>query len=178
MGRIERVSSTQPVPVRQAQLIDPGAFRLNAASAEELEVIGGVLSELGERKQRSDDSLSINSASEARDLAKLQLDNIIKLEPDPDKWAEQWSKVKVDLAVGRSKLRFSSQAKENDDIEQILKQKRSFNMLFGFFSKSRLRLKKIPSSGTGRTCLRFKWATTFFSEKFLLKKFLTFTKGK
>ncbi|KKL17161.1 hypothetical protein LCGC14_2488330, partial [marine sediment metagenome] len=99
-------------------LIDPGAFRLNAASAEELEVIGGVLSELGERKQRSDDSLSINSASEARDLAKLQLDNIIKLEPDPDKWAEQWSKVKVDLAVGRSKLRFSSQAKENDDIEQ------------------------------------------------------------
>jgi len=72
VARIERVSSTQPVPVRQAQLIDPGAFRLNAASAEELEVIGGVLSELGERKIEMQDRIGISNINAAMENAQRE----------------------------------------------------------------------------------------------------------
>ncbi|KKK78666.1 hypothetical protein LCGC14_2841290, partial [marine sediment metagenome] len=117
MGRVERFTSTAQVPVEQAQLIDPAAFRFSRASAEALKAIGGVLTELEERKRDADDSLSINAAGEARDLAKLKLDNIIKNEPDTNKWKELWAKVKVDLIKERAELKFSPQKKLNDDIE-------------------------------------------------------------
>ena len=118
MARIERVLSTQPVPVEQAQLIDPNAFQFSTASAEAFKVIGGVLSELGKRKQAADDSLAINAAGESRDLAKLQMKQFMLDNPDPDTWAEGLHKILTKQGAVYSQQKLSAKAKADEDIEQ------------------------------------------------------------
>ncbi len=118
MARIERFSSTSPVPVRQAQLIDPGSFRFSTAGARGLQEIGGVLSELGKRKQAANDSLAINAAGESRELAKLQMQQFMLDNPDPDKWDEGMRKIVADQITTYSSQKLSPDAKANEDIEQ------------------------------------------------------------
>ena len=96
MAKIERVSSTQPITVERAQavpFIDPSGFQFSTAGAKAIGQIGGVLAELGKRKQAADDSLSINAAGESRDLAKLQMQQFMLENPDPDAWAEGLGKI-------------------------------------------------------------------------------------
>lgn len=61
MARVERVTSRQPVPVEQVQLIDPRAFRFSFESARTLQQIGGVLEELGNRKIEMQDRIGISN---------------------------------------------------------------------------------------------------------------------
>lgn len=118
MARVERFTATEPIPVERAQLIDPSAFRFSTAGAEAFKAIGGVLEELGKRKQKSQDSLSINATGESRDLAKLQVKQFMLDNPDPDKWAEGINKILGDQRKIYSEQRFSAEAKANEDIEQ------------------------------------------------------------
>ena len=77
MARIERISATQPVPVEQAQLIDPGAFRFSTASAEAFKAIGGVLEELGKRKIGMQDRIGISNINTAMENAQREYEKEI-----------------------------------------------------------------------------------------------------
>ena len=118
MARIERFTSTEQVPVERAQLIDPSAFRFGTAIPETLGKIGGVLTELGRRKLAADDSLAINAAGESRDLAKLQMQQFMLDNPDPDTWAEGTAKILSDQRKIYTQQKFSAEVKPNEDIEQ------------------------------------------------------------
>jgi hypothetical protein len=72
MARIERVDSVQPIPVQQAQLVDPADFQLSKASAEALKVAGAavgkfgeVLTELRKRKEEMQDRLGVSNINAA-----------------------------------------------------------------------------------------------------------------
>ncbi len=118
MARIERFTSTEQVPVERAQLIDPSAFRFGTAIPETLGKIGGVLTELGRRKLAADDSLAINAAGESRDLAKLQMQQFMLDNPDPDTWTEGAAKILSDQRKIYTQQKFSAEVKPNEDIEQ------------------------------------------------------------
>ncbi len=118
MARVERFISTQPIPVEQAQLVSPADFPFSRASAKALEQIGGVLEELGKRRQDAENSLSINAAGESRDLAKLQMKQFMLNNPDPSTWSEGMIKILGDQRKIFSEQRFSVEAKANEDIEQ------------------------------------------------------------
>lgn len=113
-----RKSAQAPVPVERAQLINPGDFRFSTESAKTLQGIGGVLSELGERKSKAEDSLSVNAAGESRDLAKERILALIKTNPDPSAWGPELQKIFNDQNEGYSKLSLSKAARANQDIEQ------------------------------------------------------------
>ena len=51
MPRVERYTTDEPVPVEQAQLIDPGAFRSSTADAEALKVAGETIAEWGLKRK-------------------------------------------------------------------------------------------------------------------------------
>ena len=72
MGRVERFTSTAQVPVEQAQLIDPASFRFSRASAEALKAIGGVLTELEERKKEMQDRIGISNVNAAMEDAERE----------------------------------------------------------------------------------------------------------
>jgi len=73
MGRIERVSSTAPVRVKQAQLIDPGAFRFDTSEAQAIGQIGGVISELGKRKRDMQDRIGVSDANAIMEQSQLAM---------------------------------------------------------------------------------------------------------
>ncbi|KKK60485.1 hypothetical protein LCGC14_3023900, partial [marine sediment metagenome] len=118
MARIERASSTQPVTVERAQLVDPSAFRFSFAGAEAFKEIGGVLSELSKRKRDADDSLAINAAGESRELAKLQMKQFMLNNPEPATWSEGMNKILADQGKVYNQQKFSTQARADEDIEQ------------------------------------------------------------
>ncbi len=72
MARIERFTSAEPVPVEQAQLIDPSAFRFSFESAETLQQIGGVLEELGKRKLEMQNRIGISNINAAMENAERE----------------------------------------------------------------------------------------------------------
>lgn len=80
MARVERVTVAEPVPVERAQLVSPSEFRFSMASAETLEQIGGVLSELGRRKIEMQDRIGISNINAAMENAEreYQLEIIAK----------------------------------------------------------------------------------------------------
>ena len=118
MARIERFTSTEPLAVPQAQLVDPSAFRFSTASAEALAQIGGVLTELVKRELDAQDSLAINAAGESRDLAKLQMKQFMLNNPDPATWDEGLSKILSDQGKIYVSQKLSAKAKADEDIEQ------------------------------------------------------------
>lgn len=127
MARIERYTSTAPVPVEQAQLqttventpmIDASAFKFSTATAETLRNLGGVLEELGRRRLAAQDSLSMNAVSESRDLAKLQMQKFMLDNPDPSKWSEGAQKILANHRKVFAKQRFSPQALAKERIEE------------------------------------------------------------
>ena len=118
MARIERFTSTEPLVVPQAQLVDPSAFRFSTASAEALGEIGGGLTELGKRELDAQDSLAINAAGESRDLAKLQMKQFMLNNPDPATWDEGLSKILSEQGKIYVSQKLSAKAKADEDIEQ------------------------------------------------------------
>lgn len=72
MARVERFTSKEQIPVQQAQLIDPGAFRFSTAGTEALKAIGGVLEELGKRKRDAQDRIGITDANAIMDNAERE----------------------------------------------------------------------------------------------------------
>lgn len=77
MPRVERILSTTPVPVKQAQLIDPGAFRFSMAGPETLKQIGGVLEELGNRKIDMQDRIGVSNVNAAMENAQREYEKEI-----------------------------------------------------------------------------------------------------
>lgn len=93
MPIIRRKSASGAVPVQQAQLIDSNAFRLSTASAEALKVIGGVVTELGERKLKAQDSLSTAEIGKSEQFSEAEMVDFMQANPDPSKWDEQAEKI-------------------------------------------------------------------------------------
>lgn len=118
MARVERVSSTTPVPVERAQMIDPSSFRFSNISADILGQVGGVLFELGARELEARNSLAVNAAVESRSLAKLKMEEFIKNNPDPDTWAKGAQDIINEQAEIYSKQKFNSKTREEQEIEQ------------------------------------------------------------
>ena len=118
MARAERVSSTTPVPVEQAQLVDPGSFRFSNISAEVLKESGEVLFELGRREFVAKNSLAVNAAVESRSLAKLKMQEFIKNNPDPDTWDEGVRKILEEQGGIYAQQRFNSETQKEQEIEQ------------------------------------------------------------
>ena len=81
MARVERYTTNEPVPIEQAQLIDPGAFPFSTAGAEALKVIGGVLGELGRRKIEMQDRIGISNINAAMEDAVLEYQKEIVNKP-------------------------------------------------------------------------------------------------
>ncbi len=71
MARIERAEPPVKVPVKKAVLIDPNAFTFKGAG-KGLEVIGKVLTELGERKRDMQDKIGISNANAAMENAQRE----------------------------------------------------------------------------------------------------------
>ena len=85
MARIERASPEVAAPVKQAVLIDPNAFKFTGAG-EGLKAIGGVLTELGERRKKARDSLSITETNNSQSLAQAEIKQFMVDNPNPDDW--------------------------------------------------------------------------------------------
>ena len=85
MARIERASPEVVAPVKQAVLIDPNAFKFTGAG-EGLKAIGGVLTELGERRKKARDSLSITETNNSQSLAQAEIKQFMVDNPNPDDW--------------------------------------------------------------------------------------------
>jgi len=118
MARVERTSLSQPFAVEQAQLIDPSGFRFGTASAEELEIIGGVLSQLGKRELEAKNSLAINAAVESRQLAKLKMQEFIKNNPDPDTWQDGLLGIIQEHGKIYSQQRFNAKTQKEQKVEE------------------------------------------------------------
>ena len=118
MARITRFSAQQPVPVEQAQLIDPSGFRPSGVSAQVLGDIGNVLQELGERKQAAEDSLSVNTIRESRDLAELQMKQFMIDNPNPSTWAEGAFNIIAAQRKVFSEQKMSPDVRDNELVEQ------------------------------------------------------------
>ena len=118
MARAERVSSTTPVPVEQAQLVDPSSFRFSNISAEVLKESGEVLFELGRRELVAKNSLAVNAAVESRSLAKLKMQEFIKNNPDPDTWDEGVRKILEEQGGIYAQQRFNAETQKEQEIEQ------------------------------------------------------------
>jgi len=111
MARIERFTSTQPIPVERAQLIDPNAFRFSFESAETLKQIGGVLEELGKRKQAADDSLAVSDMRNSQKLAEADIKQMMLDNPNPDVWAEEIGKILQKQGSQVAQLKSSKEAR-------------------------------------------------------------------
>jgi len=87
MARIERAEPRIQAPVKQAVLVDPNAFKFSGAG-EGLEAIGGVLTELGERRKKAQDSLSITETNNSQSLAQAEIKQFMVDNPDPNDWED------------------------------------------------------------------------------------------
>lgn len=121
MARAERYSAKEPIPVKQAQLIDPGAFPADISSAEalmEAADVVGVFAELERRKRAADDSLAANAASESRTLAELEMQQYMVDNPDPNDWDKGLVEILARQGAIYSSQKFSAKAKKDDDVRQ------------------------------------------------------------
>lgn len=116
MARVERTSSTQPVAVEQAQLIDPSAFRFSMASAEALEVIGGTLGELASRRIKARDSLAISEMNKSQDLANAKMKQFMVDNPDTEKWGEERQRLNQEHSKLVTGLKVSNEVREKMNI--------------------------------------------------------------
>jgi hypothetical protein len=66
-----RVESQVAVPVEQAQLIDPSAFRFDTSGAQAIQQAGAVITELGKRKQDMQDRIAVSNVNAAMNKAQL-----------------------------------------------------------------------------------------------------------
>jgi len=118
MASIERATPTTPVPVEQAQLIDPASFRFSNVSAEAMKASGEVLFELGRRELEARNSLAVNEAIESRNLAKLKMRDFMKNNPDPDTWSEAARDIVGEQQAAFSKLRFNDKTQDKQEVDQ------------------------------------------------------------
>jgi hypothetical protein len=66
-----RVESQVAVPVEQAQLIDPAAFRFDTSGAQAIQQAGAVITELGKRKADMQDRIAVSNVNAAMNKAQL-----------------------------------------------------------------------------------------------------------
>ena len=118
MARVERYTSTEPVTVKQAGMIDPSDFRFSNISAQMLQMGGEVLYELGRRELEAKNSLAINAAVESRSLAKLKMREFMANNPDPDTWAKGTEKILAEQGKIYSQQRFNAKTRAEQEIEQ------------------------------------------------------------
>ncbi len=117
MARVERFTSTEQVPVEQAQLVDPSAFQFSTAGARTLGQIGGIIEELGRRKQAADDSLAITGMRNSQKLAEAEIKQMMLDKPNPDIWEEEIGKILQRQNSQVIQLKSSKEAR--DKIEQL-----------------------------------------------------------
>lgn len=110
MARIERTSAQGKVTVKQAQLIDPSAFRFTGAG-EGLKAIGGVLSELGQRKRDFQDRIGISNANAAMENAQREAEKELVNTP-LEKKAEVRQKWTTQAQSEISQINLSAKAKD------------------------------------------------------------------
>ena len=118
MARVERYTSTEPITVKQAGMIDPSDFRFSNISAQMLRMGGEVLYELGRRELEAKNSLAINQAVESRNLAKLNMREFMANNPDPDTWAKGAEKILAEQGKIYSQQRFNAKTRAEQEIEQ------------------------------------------------------------
>ena len=118
MARITRSNSNVAVPVEQAQLISPSAFRFSTAEAEAAGQAGQVIQELGKRKQAADDSLAVNEATSSRQLAKAEMKQFVVDNPDPETWADGFANIKEKQGRAYSELKMTQGVRNEQDIQQ------------------------------------------------------------
>lgn len=121
MATARRYSSKQPVPIEQAQLIDPGAFPADTFTAEILKAGGDmakVFAELAIRKRAADDSLAVNAAGESRTLAELEMQQYMIDHPDPNEWSKGLAEILAKQGNTYSSQKMSAKAREEDDVRQ------------------------------------------------------------
>ncbi len=118
MARIERASPEIKAPVKQAVLIDPNAFKFTGAG-EGLKAIGGVLAELGERRKKAQDSLSITETNNSQSLAQAEIKQFMVDNPNPDDWEVGIQSILDKQDVSTSQLKSSPETRAR--IEQSQK---------------------------------------------------------
>jgi hypothetical protein len=113
-----RVHSSAPIPVEQAQLIDPSAFRFDTSQAKALGDIGKVLMELGERKKKAQDSLAFASIQNAQRLATAKRKDFMVKSPDPATWQEGFSAINQEYSRTVNGLKYGSEeARKSAQVE-------------------------------------------------------------
>lgn len=85
MARITRSKPVVAAPVKQAVLVDPNAFKFAGAGAG-LKEIGNVLTELGQRRKKAQDSLSITETNNSQSFAQAEIKQFMLENPNPDDW--------------------------------------------------------------------------------------------
>jgi len=89
-----RVHSTQPIAVKQAQLVNPNAFQLDTSITQAVGGIGDVMQELSLRKQNADDSLAMSKAMNARKQSDAEIQQMMLDNPDPNSWQSGSMKIR------------------------------------------------------------------------------------
>lgn len=131
MATITRVSASGAIPVQQAQLIDPNAFRLSGASAEALKTIGGTVTQIGEererqkqveaelsrRKRAATDSLSATKGIKARQLADDEI-KLAQLDPNEESRQKTIDGIMSRISEANLGLDLTPEAREKEDVEQ------------------------------------------------------------
>ncbi len=85
MARITRSNPVVAAPVKQAVLVDPNAFKFTGAG-DGLKEIGNVLTELGQRRKKAQDSLSITETNNSQSFAQAEIKQFMLENPNPDDW--------------------------------------------------------------------------------------------
>lgn len=134
MARVERFTSQEQIPVKQAQLIDPSGFRLDTSSAEALEIAGETAStiaqklederkvkeELAERKRDAQDRIGITNVNAIMDDAVREYQRQIIGKPLPEH-AAIFAKIEADARARAIQQDLTPEAREiantNTDIK-------------------------------------------------------------
>ncbi len=129
MARIERTEPRVQAPGKQAVLIDPNAFKFTGAG-EGLKEIGGVLTELGERRKKAQDSLSITETNNSQSLAQAEIKQFMLDNPNPDDWEVGIQSILEKQGSATSQLKSSPETRTR--IEQSQKAFREQTILDSF----------------------------------------------
>lgn len=114
MPRVERVEPEPGIPVEQAQLVQPSAFRLSTAGPEVLRQIGGTLTELGLRKLAMQDRIGISNINALMQNAERDYQAEIINEPI-EKHAAILQKHRNNAAILAGQQNLSSEARKFAD---------------------------------------------------------------
>ena len=114
MATARRFSATQPFAVQQAQLIDPGAFRLDTQSAEALAVAG----ELLKRREEAIDSLGIADSKAAIKNAELTMEQELINTPFDQRAAVRLKHINQTKSdIGLLKMSGKARGSVNNDVD-------------------------------------------------------------